>query len=75
MEELARHRAGRLKVALLNADKEFLFAQGFGLKGVPKFILYRKGERVAVLDGAPTSKGQLFAWIDRSLSGGEARND
>lgn len=67
MEEFTRQRAGHLKVALLNADKEFLFASGFGLKGVPKFILYRNGERLGELDGAPASKEQLLVWIDRAV--------
>jgi thioredoxin-like negative regulator of GroEL len=57
---------GRLKIALLDADKEFFFANRFGVQAVPRFILYRNGAKVDELKGAPI-KEQLFAWLDAAV--------
>lgn len=64
LQDIAQRRAGRVKIALVHADKEFFFASRFGVKGVPKFILYRHGRKITELDGAPPTKEQLLAWID-----------
>lgn len=64
LQDIAQRRAGRVKIALLHADKEFFFAGRFGVRGVPKFILYRHGQKIGELDGAPQTKEQLLAWID-----------
>ena len=58
--------AGRLKIALLDADKEFFFANSFGVHAVPRFILYRSGAKVDELKGAPL-KEQLLAWLDAAV--------
>jgi thioredoxin-like negative regulator of GroEL len=57
---------GKLKIALLDADKEFFFANRFGVQAVPRFILYRNGAKFDELKSAPI-KEQLFAWLDAAV--------
>jgi thioredoxin-like negative regulator of GroEL len=67
LQDIAQRRLGLVKIGLVHADKEFFFARRFGVTGVPKFILYRRGRKLDELDGAPQAKEQLLAWIDRVL--------
>ncbi|MFO0751719.1 MAG: thioredoxin family protein, partial [Thermodesulfovibrionales bacterium] len=63
--EVARTRAGRLKVALVNVDTEQSLARRFGIQGVPAFLLYRNGVKVNEITGG-MQEHQLESWIDTS---------
>jgi thioredoxin 2 len=58
VDEIAREKAGILKVVKVNAR--------FGIRGTPMFILYRHGNKVGDIPGAPPAD-QLKAWVDASL--------
>jgi len=68
IDEIARERAGSLKVVKVNVDSEPVLGGRFGIRGTPTFILYRHGNRISDISGA-TPKEQLEAWIDASLLG------
>lgn len=68
IDEIARERAGSLKVVKVNVDNEPVLGGRFGIRGTPTFILYRHGNRISDISGAPP-KDQLEAWIDASLLG------
>jgi thioredoxin 2 len=68
VDEIARARAGLLKVVKINVDAEPALGARFGIRGTPSFFLYRHGNKISDISGAPP-KEQLEAWIDASLLG------
>jgi thioredoxin 2 len=68
IDEIAREKAGILKVVKVNVDNEPALGARFGIRGTPLFILYRHGNKVGDIPGAPP-EDQLKAWIDASLLG------
>ncbi len=67
INDLAIRRAGRLKIIRVDVDAEPTLARRFMIKATPTFILYRNGQQMARMDGAPAQRGELETWIDRTL--------
>jgi thioredoxin 2 len=63
IEDLARRRAGIIKVARVNTEKEPVLARRFDVVSVPRLTLYRNGEKLAELNGA-VQKRQLDEWLE-----------
>ncbi len=63
VQELARERAGMVKVAMVNTEKETFLARRFDVLSVPKLALYRNGKKINELNGA-VNKTDLDAWIN-----------
>ena len=68
IDEIAGEKVGILKVVKVNVDNEPTLGARFGIRGTPMFILYRHGNKVSDIPGAPPAD-QLRAWIDASLRG------
>jgi thioredoxin 2 len=68
IDEIAREKAGILKVVKVNVDSEPALGARFAIRGTPMFILYQHGNKVSDIPGAPLAD-QLKAWIDASLLG------
>ncbi len=68
LEDLARRKAGALKVAMINTEKELNLARSFSVMSVPRLTLYRGGKIVDELNGA-VQRGQLEGWLDYWLTG------
>jgi thioredoxin 2 len=68
VRDLAAWRAGRVKVLLVDIQAELPLAQRFGVMATPTFILFRKGEQLARIDGAPREKIDLLRWVDQYLT-------
>lgn len=66
MEEVAREKAGMIKVAMVNTEKETSLARRFDVMSVPKSVLYRYGKKIDEINGE-MRKEQLEAWIGYSL--------
>lgn len=66
ISELARERAGRLKIVTINTEHEWSLANQFNIHAVPAFILYRNGAKINELNGG-LPKAQLEAWVESSL--------
>ena len=67
LEQLARERAGRLKVVKIDVDRAPNTAQRFAVQGIPLLVLLRDGAEVARLTGAaPVSR--LDAWLNSHLT-------
>lgn len=62
IEDLARRQAGRLKVVMVNTEKEISLARRFDVMSVPRLTLYRGGQQVNEINGA-VSGSQLDEWI------------
>ncbi len=69
VNDLAGWKAGRLKVLKVDVDAEPALAQRFAVKATPTFILYRNGQQIGRLDGAPKEKLELVQWVDQLLNG------
>jgi len=67
VRDLARWKAGRLKVLLVNIQQELPLAQRFEAMATPTFILFRKGRQLARIDGAPQEKIDLVLWVEQFL--------
>ena len=67
LEQLARERAGRLKVLKVNVDQAPTIARRFGVQGIPLLVLVRDGTEVARLSGA-IPLPQLNAWLNSHLT-------
>jgi thioredoxin 2 len=63
LEQLARERAGRLKVVKVDIDQSPSIARRFEVQGIPLLVLLRDGEEVARLTGAAPLP-RLRAWLD-----------
>jgi len=64
VKEVARERAGMLKVGIINVEQEKMLAGRFGVLSVPKLILFRSGTIVDEINGA-VGKRDLDAWLER----------
>ena len=66
LEELARRRAGRLKLVKVNVDDDPEISQRFGVQGIPTLLLFSGGRLV---DRAVGARGidALEGWIDAAL--------
>ena len=51
VEALAREYAGQVRVARVNVDDNKALAERFGVRGIPRLMLVRGGERAADLLG------------------------
>ena len=67
LEQLARERAGRIKVVKVNVDQSPPVAQRYGVQGIPLLVLLRDGTEVARLTGAAPLP-RLNAWLNTHLT-------
>ena len=68
LEELAGEFEGRLRIAKVNTEQEYLQAGEFGIQGIPTMILFHKGNEVDRLVGA-VPKLVLQLWLEESIGG------
>jgi thioredoxin 2 len=67
LEELARRRAGELKLVKVNVDDHPEVSARFGVQGIPTLLLFRDG---SLIDRSVGARGldALEAWIDAGLA-------
>ncbi len=68
VDDLARERAGKLKVLKVDIETEAYLAQRFKIEKTPTFIVYKNGVEVIRVDGAPKEKADLVTWIDNLIN-------
>jgi thioredoxin 2 len=66
LENLARDRAGRIKLVKVNVDESPVIADRFGVQGIPTLLVLDKGTVVARQTGAAPEPA-LRQWLDRAL--------
>ena len=52
LEDIAKEKAGELKVGKVNVDDQMELAQQFGIMNIPTMILFKNGEKVNQIIGA-----------------------
>lgn len=67
LEEIARERAGQIKILKINVDENPATAGQFNVRSIPTMILFKNGDPVETLMGA-MSKDALLAAIDPHLA-------
>lgn len=65
IDDLARRRAGGLKVVKVNVDDVPAVSQRFGVQGIPTLLFLREGREVSRQVGALPAAA-LEQWVDRS---------
>lgn len=65
LEEIAKERAGRLKIVKINTEEEPGLAAKFKIRSIPSLLLFRDGKLIDQVAGA-RSKQELTGWIDTS---------
>jgi thioredoxin 2 len=66
LENLARDRAGRIKLVKVNVDDSPATAERFDVRGIPTLLLVHKGNVIARQVGA-APEPTLRHWLDNSL--------
>ena len=52
LADIAKEKAGELKVGKVNVDEQMELAQQFGIMNIPTMILFKNGEKVNQIVGA-----------------------
>ncbi len=68
VNNLARERAGKLKVMKVDIDSDVYLAERFKIEKTPTFIVYRNGVELIRVDGAPKEKTDLVKWVDNLIN-------
>jgi thioredoxin 1 len=63
MKDVARERAGLMKVGLVNVERERMLSGMFEVRSVPRLSLFRNGSMIGDVSGA-MGKRELDAWLD-----------
>lgn len=76
LEELAGEYQGRLLVAKVNTEEDYVQAGEHGVQGIPTMILFKNGNEVDRIVGA-VPKLVLQLWLEESMAraGGWPRGD
>ena len=65
--DLARNKAGKLKVLKIDTEAEPYLAQRLQVTKTPTFAVYKNGVFAVRMDGAPKEKSEFETWIDNLL--------
>jgi thioredoxin 2 len=71
LEQLARERAGQLKLVKVDVDAAPALSQRFAVRAVPTLLLLRKGQVLARQSGA-APLATLRVWVDDTLKNVDA---
>ncbi|VEU39656.1 unnamed protein product [Pseudo-nitzschia multistriata] len=63
LKEIAAEKGTGLRIAKMDSDQNPGLSSELRVQGLPTLVLFRSGEEVDRIEGAPT-KEQLLAWID-----------
>jgi thioredoxin 2 len=66
IQDISKRKAGRLKIVMVNTEKETYLAQRFNVMSLPRLALYRGGHQVDEISGA-LSPAQLEEWTEHFL--------
>jgi len=74
VDQFARANAGRLIALKLNTEQDPAAASGYGIQGIPTFILFLNGREAGRRSGL-MPKDELSAWVAKAAAAGVARGD
>lgn len=59
VEEIAKEKAGKLKVGKLDVDKNMEISMKYGIRSIPTLLVFNKGQLVDQIIGAASKKAIL----------------
>lgn len=65
--DMARKKAGKLKIIKVDTETEKYLAQRFKIEKTPTFVVYRNGIEALRVDGSPRDKSELVTWIENLI--------
>lgn len=68
VSDLAREKAGKLKVIKVDIDTSAYLVERFKIEKTPTFIVYKNGVEIIRVDGAPKEKTDLVKWIENIIN-------
>lgn len=68
VNDLARERAGKLKVMKVDVDTDDYLTRRFKVTQTPTFIVYKNAVEIIRVDGSPKEKTDLVKWIDNLIN-------
>ncbi|HUK99494.1 MAG TPA: thioredoxin domain-containing protein [Nitrospirota bacterium] len=63
LQDLSWKKAGQLKVMKVDTESDFNLAERFKIEKTPTFIVYKNGEKILRVDGAPKDKTDIVKWV------------
>lgn len=66
--DLARDRAGKLKVMKVDIEGDTILAGRFKITKTPTFVVFKNGTELIRVDGSPKEKTELVKWIDNLIN-------
>jgi thioredoxin 2 len=66
LEQIAKERAGRLKLVKVNTDDAPNLSQRFGIRGIPTLVILAQGKEIGRSVGAQPAPA-LSNWVDGQL--------
>ncbi len=70
LDRIAKEFDGELEIVKVNVDTNPIYSGRLGVRSVPTLILFRKGEIVKEMSGAPDPK-QLVDLLEETLQAGQ----
>jgi thioredoxin 2 len=67
VNNLAREKAGMLKVMKVDIEADAYLAERFKIDKTPTFIVFKNGAEVIRVDGAPKEKTDLVKWVENII--------
>jgi thioredoxin 1 len=68
LEAIGKEFSGRITVAKVNVDENQKYATQFGVRGIPKMILFNGGAQVDEITGLPRNpKVKLSQFVEQAL--------
>lgn len=68
VNNLAREKAGKLKVIKVDIESDTYMAERFKVDKTPTFIVFKNSAEIMRVDGAPKEKTDLVKWIENIIS-------
>jgi thioredoxin 2 len=68
VNNLAREKAGKLKVIKVDIEADTYMAQRFKVEKTPTFIVFKNSAEIIRVDGAPKEKTDLVKWIENIIN-------
>jgi thioredoxin 2 len=67
VNNLAKEKAGKLKVMKVDIETDAYLAERFKIDKTPTFIVFKNGAEVIRVDGAPKEKTDLVKWVENII--------
>jgi thioredoxin 2 len=68
VNNLAREKAGKLKVIKVDIEADTYMAERFKIDKTPTFIVFKNSAEIMRVDGAPKEKTDLAKWIENIIN-------